>query len=65
MEYADPRTVLAKKNQKNSWYFHKKEEEEKMEEKQRLEISEDTASRNTKGFDAGYDLAEFWIHWIF
>lgn len=29
-----------------------------MEEKQRLEISAATASRNTKDFDAGYNLAE-------
>lgn len=37
-----------------------------MEEKQRLEKSEATASRNTKDFDAGYNLADripvaFWM----
>lgn len=38
-----------------------------MEEKQRLEISEDSANKNTKGSDAGYDWAD-WIpvaFWMF
>ena len=56
-----------KRTRKNTWYYLKKTEKKKMEEKQRLEISEDSANKNTKGSDAGYDWAD-WIpvaFWMF